>query len=256
MLRIAICEDTPQESQRIRELLEKYNTQRPQYGAALHAEQFSSGGALLAALKRGAEFALYLLDVLMPEMDGIALARALRAAGRREPILYLTTSPDYAVEAFSVRAVNYLLKPVSEEAFFAALDELLPQLTAQVEKTALVPTVAGDCRLPLSQICYVEVTGHTLHYHTTGGKVIHSKVLRIPFEQAASELLADPRFLRPHQSYLVNGACISRMTARELQLTNGERIPISRLRLNEMRGAYMEYLAQAGGPGGGDMPWK
>lgn len=256
MLRVAICEDTPAEAAWIKELLKRYCAKRPQYELTAAAEHFSSGAALLDALAGGRSFGIYLLDILMPGMDGIALARALRAEGRREPILYLTSSTDYAVEAFSVRANNYLLKPVSEEAFFTAMDELMPTLAPKVEKTALIPTAEGDCRIPLSQICYVEVTGHTLHYYLARGKVLHSKVLRIPFEQAAAELLADPRFLRPHQSYLVSAAYVSRMTGRDLLLSDGTQIPISRLRLNEVRTAYMEYLARAGESEGGAAPWK
>ena len=69
-------------------------------------------------------FSLYLLDILMPGVDGLAAAREIRTFDEAAQIVFLTTSPGFAYESYGVRALDYLLKPVDEELLFALLDKL------------------------------------------------------------------------------------------------------------------------------------
>lgn len=240
MLHIAICEDTLADADRTRGMLTRYGQAHPHM--QMEFQHFGTGGALLGALRSGAHFDLYLLDMLLPDTDGIDLARALARAGKRHTIIYLTVSREYAVEAFSVRAANYLIKPIDQTTLFAALDEAVASLGAQIDTCATVRALMGDMRVALNDIVYVEVTGHVFHYHMQSGETIQSKVLRSPFGEVLAELIEDPRFLRPHQSYLVNASHIQSFSPHELTLDDGSQIPISRLRMNEVRRAYMDFL--------------
>lgn len=244
MLRIAICEDTSAEAERLLELLERYYHSHPHL--PLQTSLFSGGGALLEALDAERAFDLYLLDILMPDLDGIELARTLRRRGEQAPVLYLTTSLEHAIPAFSVRALDYLVKPVEEAALFRALDDAVSALGGRVDTSTVVRTAEGDCRVSLGDISYVEVTGHVLHYHLAGGRVLSSRAVRVSFDRAVEDLSADPRFLRPHQSYLVNVRHVVRLLPREFTLDGGQRVPISRLRYAEVRDAYLDHLARAG----------
>lgn len=250
MLYFAVCDDTPAETAAITELLGRYRTHHTKH--QIHIRYYSDGQALLDAMAEGLNFDLYLLDILMPGMDGITLARALRAGKKYAPIVYLTSSAEHAVAAFSVHAFHYLIKPVSETDLFATLDDALATLGSRAEPVSTIHTVNGDCSLALPHIVYVEVTGHVLHYRLADGRTLHSKVLRVPFNEAAADLLSDPRFLRPHQSFLVNANHISRLLPGELVLDDGSRIPISRLRVQEVRRAYMDYLSRSSSLSGGD----
>lgn len=249
MLRIAICEDTSSEAEHLIELLKRYYHAHPHL--PIQTGLFSGGGDLLGALDAGRGFDLYLLDVLMPGMDGIELARTLRRRGERGPVLYLTTSLEHAIPAFSVRALDYLVKPVEERDLFRALDDAVAALGSRVDTATVVHTAEGDCRVGLGDISYVEVTGHVLHFHLAGGRVLRSRAVRIPFTQAVADLSSDPRFLRPHQSYLVNLRYVNRLQPNEFVLDGGQRVPISRLRYAEVRRAYLEYLARSGSYTGG-----
>ncbi|MCB6366556.1 LytTR family DNA-binding domain-containing protein [Intestinibacillus massiliensis] len=243
MLRIAICEDMPSEAVHIEQMLAGYQARVPQLQIA-HSV-FGSAEVLLQAVNAGQRFDLYLLDIVMPGMDGIELVRALRGEGCRSAVIYLTASPEYAVQAFSVRATNYMVKPVSSRAFYEALDEVVAMLGHKVESHAVVPAVDGALRVPVSQIVCVEVTGHVLHYTLCDGRRIRSKVLRVSFGKAIADLHA-AGFLRPHQSYAVNPAHIADFAAREFHMDNGMCVPISRLRFPEVKAAYMRYLARRG----------
>lgn len=240
MLRIAICEDAQTDIAHINSLLENYKNLHSHL--ELQLGHFQTGQALLDALAQGQSFDLFLLDILLPDIDGIELARRINAGGKKQTIIFMTVSRDYAVEAFSVRAMHYLLKPVQYEAFAAALDELVKTMRHRVETYASVCTPYGERRVTLSEIVYVEVTGHVFYYHLSSGETIKSKVLRVSFEEALAELRGDWRFLRPHQSFLLNACHVSKLHAREFIMDNGASIPISRLRALEVRSSYMDFL--------------
>ena len=248
MLHIAICEDTLADAERTRGLLTRYGQARPHL--QMQFQHFQTGRMLLDALQRGAHFDLYLLDMLLPDTDGIDLARVLARTGKNHTVIYLTVSREYAVEAFSVRAANYLIKPVDQNTMFSALDEVVAHLGAQIDTCATVRALMGDMRVALSDIVFVEVTGHVFHYHMQSGETIQSKVLRIPFNEVLAELIADKRFLRPHQSYLVNAAHVLHFSPHELVLDDDSQVPISRLRMGEVRRAYMNFLNSGRGTDG------
>ena len=250
MLHVAVCEDTREELQHIGRLLEAYCAARP--GQLLRAESFCSAEALLKA--HGAEaaaFDLYLLDILMPELNGIELARTLRRAGCGGAIVFLTHSREHAFEAFSVRAYDYLLKPVAADALFRALDEVADRLAAGVREPLAVPTPLGELHVAPSELVCVEVTGHVFHYHLADGRTLRTKVMRITFEEAAASLLADGGFLRPHQSFVISAAHVRRLAPREFEMDNGMLVPISRARFSQIKAEYLAYLEHSLGQTGG-----
>ena len=106
MLHIALVDDDARELERTGTLVERWQDAPSRFAA------FSSARALLAAMDAGADFDLYLLDVVMPEMDGIELGRAIRERDKDGAIIFLTTSPDFALDSYEVWPLQYLLKPV------------------------------------------------------------------------------------------------------------------------------------------------
>lgn len=229
------------EAEYLCELLEKYQAAVPHL--RLETDCYTSAEALTAALAEGARYDLFLLDIIMPGTDGMTLARVLRQTMENPAIIFLTSSPSFAVEAFSVRAVDYLVKPVQRQRLFAALDEVLERLGGQVEGYALIPRPDCDLQVRRSEIISVEVMGHTFCYTLAGNRRIESKVLRISFEEAAKDLLADPRFLRPHRSYLVNLAHVHQLAKDGFIMAGGGKVPVSRLRQAEVKRAWAAYIA-------------
>ncbi len=240
MLNIAICEDQKPEALRVGEMLERYQAQNPQL--QIGVDIFCHTDDLIAAISNGQQYHLFLLDVIMPEMDGIALAKTIRTAGRSSAIIFITKSRDFAVEAFAVRATDYLLKPVTEENLHRAISHAVQALGNQVETYTAVLTAGNERRVKVSEIVCVEVMGHSLCYYLAGGGKMLSKVLRISFEEATRDLMEDPRFIRPHRSFLINAAYVKKFTKSEFYMTNNMNIPVSRLRFPTVKQEYMRYL--------------
>ncbi len=244
-MRIAICEDTPMEADFLCEMLRRYQRQKPHI--KLEIELYGAAEELAAALEAGQCFELYLLDIIMPGMNGMSLAQALRRQGQDCVIIFLTGSTDFAVEAFRVKASDYLLKPVQKERLFSALDDAIAALGSRVEPLFVLQTPDYDVTVKRGDIVAVEVTGHTLTYCLAGGRRLASKVLRIPFEQAAAELLADGRFFCPHRSFLINLAHVEKLDGEDVWMAGGICVPVSRLRLSALKHACAEYLARTSG---------
>jgi DNA-binding LytR/AlgR family response regulator len=211
---------------------------------AMECRGFDSAEALMAALGAGEVFDLYFLDIIMPGMDGMSLARALRRQEERSAIIFLTSSADFAVEAFTIKAMDYLVKPVEKARLFAAMDDALRVLARQVEAMTVIAAAEYDLRVRRGDIIAVEVTGHTLTYQLAAGQTVSTKVLRVPFAEAVADLLLDPRFISPHRSYLVNMAHARKLDKDGFLMSNGARVPISRLRGSAARRAYAAFLSR------------
>lgn len=243
-MRIALCDARSDEAKKIVALLKAYQKAHPQY--TLLITIFSSCAELLSAAESQGPYDLYLLDVLMPDMTGIDLAEQLTRQYKRPRIIFLTASADYALDAFRVRAHNYLLKPVEPASFFTALDEILPACEGNRAAAVTIPTVQNvDLTLPVAAIAYAECVAHTVHYHLTDGRRLESRTLRVPFSQTVAPLLDSGKFVVIHRSFVVNLEQVQHVTNSSVRMSDGAELTVARLRQRDIRVAYIDYLSHA-----------
>jgi len=237
-MRIAVCDDNRQELLQVLRWLTAYRDQRQ---ADLRFQGFESGLALLDAMD-SEKYDLLLLDILMPGLTGIQAAHEIRKNNKDVQIVFLTSSPEFAVESYSVHAANYLLKPATQERLFPILDQLFSALHKPKEALTLV-TKGSAFRLPFERIAFVEVMSKTLYFHLDDGSDRQVSGSLINYEPA---LLARPGFYKVHRSYLVNFRWVTEVRQNELVTALGHRIPIARSAAPEVRTAYIEYLFETG----------
>ncbi|MDO4269710.1 MAG: LytTR family DNA-binding domain-containing protein [Eubacteriales bacterium] len=244
-MRIALCDDQEEALSAIRGLLADFSADHPAHD--IHTFSFSSGRALLGAVKNTGGFDLYLLDILMPDISGIDLAEQLSSVVVKPYVIFLTTSVEYTLHAFSVQARNYLLKPVTREALFTALHTALSDLDRRFDRPF---TISGGPRhrvvVPLSSIVYVESRRHIANFHLKDGSM-EQYTMREPFAKAMQELLDSGLFIQPHQSFVVNLQEILRLSGQTIYLTAGLKIPVARSRLPTVQAAYLDFLSYQGG---------
>ena len=254
MLRTALCDDLREHIDITMSLISHYQDERP--GAEISAHGFSSGKSLLEHLEKKHKFDLYLLDVVMPDISGMELARQIRVSDPDVPIVFLTQSTEYALEAFNVFAVQYIVKPVSKAALFPVLDKIAAAHTSEDGKFILVS--ASDNRLIrvlYSSVIAVERFGRVMRFHLTSGEPLDSKTIRNSFEDAVVSLLRDERFLHVHQSFVINMAHMCELRACSCLLKHGIVIPIPKPKRAGTKKRYLEYLAETAArlmEGGGD----
>lgn len=235
LLRVVIVDDEPLARAVIREYL------RTHPGVEVVAEC----GNGFEAVKAVAELApdLVFLDVQMPKLSGFEVVELL---GREIPVVFTTAYDQYALRAFEVHAVDYLLKPFNEERFAEALSRVRARLQTRDDAPDMGALVA-DARhrqgplervlirdgsqvhvLPVDTIDYVEAQDDYVCFKSGGKEYLKDQTM------AALEGALDPaRFVRIHRSYLLNIERIARVElyakdSRVAILRDGARLPVSR----------------------------
>lgn len=238
MLNIAVCDDNPEHLDRVLGQLERYLRSRPEIEGQTSA--FQSGEALLEQAVAKKNFDLYLLDVLMPGLDGIQTGHRLRQLGDGGEIIYLSSSNEFAVESYDVHAFFYLLKPLLEERLFQVLDEAVEKLNRRRSDGIVVITPGGPRRILLERIRYVERVGRSMRYYCVDGWV-DSQTIHASFREMAAPLLADPRFYLCGASFVFNFQRVTGVSGQAALLDDGSKVTLPRKAVTAFKNAWGRY---------------
>ncbi len=235
MVYIAICDDVVDEIGRIVSVLEIWRNSHPE--AQLRYRTFLNPLDLIESSEKE-KFDLYLLDVVMPGINGISVAKELRATDGTARIVFLTSSPEFAYESYSVKATDYILKPVNQERLIPFLDELYFAEQSSCP-SMILKKGATIVRVPVSLIEYVEINGKHLYFyladgsfHEIFGSMNEYRDLLISFES----------FMQVHRSYIVNMLRISELSPSGAVTNSGRTVPVSRSFYPQLRKNYIELI--------------
>lgn len=238
MLHIAICDDQPNE-------LEIINTYITEYLAAhtMEAEikEFSHPDKLLATIETMC-FQLYLLDIVMPMVSGIQLGKEIRRLDREAQIIYATTEPQFALQAYVASPINYLIKPIDKLQLFDTLTYAISKIDLSEEQTFTVKTAESLRVLKLSEILCSEYHNHTVIFTLTNGEELISRTIRESFTEYIMPILKDAHFLQCHTSYLINMRRVERFAKDSFTLYGGKKVPIAAKQYPTVRDQYMNFL--------------
>lgn len=233
-MHIAICEDNKEDLANTLSLLEKY---KQEHNAFLTYTTFNSGVDLLSK-EKNCIYTLYLLDVIMPLVNGVEVAKEIRSFNPEAKIIFLTSSPEFAVESYSVNATDYILKPVKEDRFFSVLDNLLMDIQKPQEGLT-IKTKNSINRILFSRLSYVEVMNKKVYFHLSDNSIRVTTARLSEFEDI---LCTRPEFMRVHRSYIVNLYEIDQLTQNKIITHQGKIIPVSRLLYKEIRDTYVKQM--------------
>ena len=229
----------PAELQKIRYTVEQLDLPNGE----LTVDAFTSGDALLCDIKKRGGYDLLILDIFMPGMNGMELAKEIRANGDDCRIIFLTSSPDFAVESYRVKAYYYLLKPWSQADFASLIGTALHDLKEENGSCVIVKNRGRVTRLRFGVIEYIESDNHKVWFHLRGGSAVDCSGSLNDFQDT---LLTDRRFVKCHKSFLVNMDFVSNITNKDFILTGNQTIPISRNIYRDMKSAYFDYFFKKG----------
>lgn len=234
-VRLVLCDDNSADLERLHELSEDYLKSRGLCGETV---RFSDPGEVLRYSESGGEdITVYLFDVIMPNYDGIELGKKIRERDKNSAVIYMSVSREYSLDAFSVRAFSYLLKPISREKLFAELDECLSG-AERAQSTLTIKTADSTALLALYDIIAVEYLNHRMIFHLANGKKVESTYRRQPFDVQAEELMQTGMFLKVSSSYLVNYHNVQGIKADEFIMRDGSQYKITR----KYTGARQQYI--------------
>ena len=179
----------------------------------------------------------------MPQMNGIELGQSVRKADAQAVIIYLTSTMDFAYQAFGVFAQRYLLKPLKEPELYEAMDFAAANIH-KLHMALNVNTSDGIQRVFYHEIEYVENAARALHIFATDGKEIVSRLLRRSFENDMECLLQSREFIQTHKSFIVNLNYVKLYSQGQITMRSGAQIPVSKSRQSETKRAYLQYISE------------
>lgn len=235
MIKIAFCDDDMEVLHQMNELLDRYRVERNEditYAA------FQSPFELLTEIEKGIRPDILFLDVVMPGQNGMDVAKEIRQYDTNMKIIFLTSSPEFAVESYSVGAYFYQLKPIWEGSFFRLMDAVLAECEKKKKNSLILRSKDGITRIDLQQLEYCEVLGRKLLFHLENGAVLESAG---SLDDLAGQLMQYSNFFRPHRSFLVNMEYIQNISSRSIKMVNDAEIPIPHGKCSEVKNTYMEY---------------
>lgn len=220
-MNIAICDDEQLFLDTTCQFIEEWAKLRKK---RIRLLRFTNGDDLLHAC-RNEDIDLIFLDVVMPLLSGIDTAKELRNNNQMVPIIFLTASREFAVDSYEVKALNYLLKPVSKEKVFQLLDEFFKTLE-KPKATFTARTAMGFCKIIADEVEYLEAQNKEVHVHLSNGTTIEIRELFSACEEVFS---IDKGFFKCHRSYLVNLAYVEQFNKNQVTTCNSA-LPIARNR--------------------------
>ena len=216
-LRIAVCDDAEEDRAYVSGLVKDWAAQ---VGHRAEITAFSSAESFLFRYAEVKNWDILLLDIEMGAMDGVRLAKRVRRDNEAVQIVFVTGYSDYIAEGYEVAALHYLIKPVREEKLRLVLDRAAEKL-AKNEKVLYFQVGGELVGVPIYQIWYAEVSGNYITVHATSEVTV-----KMTLQSLEQQL--DPRFYRVGRSVVVNLTRISRVTRREIRLSDGTVIPLPR----------------------------
>lgn len=233
LINIAICDDEKVQV----DLLEKYvNSWAKLNSKKISIEKFYSGDGFHFQWCVDKSYDILLLDIEMPGINGVELAKKIREEDEWINIIFITAITDYIGEGYDVSAINYLIKPIKEEKLHECLDVAIEKIPKE-ENWILIDEDGETVRIKDKDILYIESFSHTIEINTLNEKYTTRKNIGVMEKELDEDL-----FVRSHRSYIVSLLHIKTISRDEVELDNGESVPLSRRRYKEVNMKFIDYF--------------
>lgn len=231
-MRIAICDDEEMYRVRLKSVLDKILV-----NADYEIETFADGNRLEEAYSE-APYDLVFLDIEMPAVDGITLARSLRARSEKVFIVFLTGHVEYALEGYEVNALRYLTKPVDTD----KLKEVIRYVQDKQGsgRQIIVKEDGEQLLIDIADVMYMESMNQNVRIVTTKGE----HVIRYNIGDFEQQLAGDG-FFRIHRGYLVALAKVKKLAKSDVIMEDGTALPVSRSNIKPLKDALYAYVEEA-----------
>jgi len=231
-VRIAICDDEEMYRVQLKSVLDKILV-----NADYEIETFADGNRLEEAYSE-APYDLVFLDIEMPAVDGITLARRLRARSEKVFIVFLTGHVEYALEGYEVNALRYLTKPVDTD----KLKEVIRYVQDKQGsgRQIIVKEDGEQLLIDIADVMYMESMNQNVRIVTTKGE----HVIRYNIGDFEQQLAGDG-FFRIHRGYLVALAKVKKLAKSDVIMEDGTALPVSRSNIKPLKDALYAYVEEA-----------
>lgn len=232
-MKIAIVEDQRVEQERLTRYIKDFCQQA---GLPVEVTCFNDGLDITSDYK--AQFDVIYLDVEMEIMDGMTTAKKIRQKDKEVLLVFVTNHSQVAIQGYSVEAIDFLLKPLSNFVFEEHFKKILRKLPTPEEDQQFlyIKNKASTFKIAQKNILYIESEGHHLHIHTKNETITTSNTLK-----NMESLLDSSTFFRSNSGYIVNLAHVEKIEG-NISYVGGQALQISRPRKKDFMTALTNYV--------------
>ncbi len=234
-MNIVICDDRINELENIKQIVSEYAKTHPELFVTITC--FLNPLDMLDDINKNGIPDIALLDICMPGVLGTEIAKELQnKSGDDTDIIFLTTSSDFAVEAFALHVNDYLTKPFTKERLIDTLDRVIDKRNSRL----FVPVTCGReiHRIDLYQVLYMESKNHNVEIYLKSGENIKTRTTLADMKNIFND---EKGFISVGASYVVNLRCVQSILQTELIMINGQSIPVPRRLRNNVKEQYFEF---------------
>lgn len=232
MIRIAIVEDDEGAVLRMKEFIARFEKENNE---TAETKWFPDGLEFIDEYVAD-KYDVVFMDIDMPHMSGMDTAKELRKRDDNVPLIFVSVMVQYAIEGYSVDAMDFLVKPIQYLKFSMKLKKAVDYSRKNRRAVfALVSDAGATQYVSANEITYVESVNHYVYFYTTHGK--YKKLLSI---SKAEAMLSEYGFLRSDVSFLVNPAYVTQL-GKDYLVIGETKVPISRSRRKEFMQKLTSY---------------
>ena len=236
MLRIAICDDEEKCLAGTKRMLECWSVAT---SSQTKIDCFDNGDSLIRECDN-ARYDIIFLDIVMPLLNGMDTAKELRDRDKAVKIIFLTSSPEFALQSYSVKATDYCIKPIAYERLKDVMDDCTAFHRQEPENLTL-KTIGGYQKIYLHDIEYIEAQNKRAFFFLKSDKVVEVIQQFYTFETGLSDSKGFFFFFCSYLVYLPN---VDYFSNTEIKTKSGRSIPIARGYGKAFQDAYFAAMFQ------------
>lgn len=240
-MKFTICDDTPSDLLVMENVINQYAKIN---NISIDIEKHSNPDSLLKRVMFSPDdYRIFFLDIVM-QSSGIELASKIRKYREDAIIVFATSSREFAIDAFGVRAYDYILKPLNKQQVFKCIERLIKDIKATPTMVCKIKTNDYNITtINVKDITYIESMNRRITFHLRNGKEITSTTLHSKFLESIPFDYEKCNFKNCHASYIVNFNYVKSINDKSFIMKNDDVIPISKSLLTAVKRAYINYLA-------------
>ena len=239
-MKITICDDSISDLNNMETIINKYARIN---NISIKVEKHNHPDTLINQVSfRPEEYHIFFLDVVM-QKNGIGVAKIIKDICKNCIIVFATSSKEFAIDAFGVKAFDYLLKPLDENQVFSCISQVLETIDENNNSFIKFKTNDKDIKaINIKDISYIESISRRIVLHMKDGINITSTSLHNKFLDSIPFDYEKCHFINCHASYVVNMNDIQSINDKSFIMKNGDIIPISKSMFTLVKKQYIDYL--------------
>ena len=235
IFKIAILDDLKEDRMRLVQDIKSYFADDPEVNLSMNS--YATSKTFLEKYEPDS-YQLVFLDICMEEPNGIEVARKLREIDTKVLIVFLTTSKEYAFDAFPVHPFDYLIKPYVTETLHHLLGEVLRVLSSTDEREITLRVSRGTYSVPVRNIISVISQGHSVEGRTTSKHLIRCLMT---FATVEEMLKKEARFLRCNRGILINMDHVLSLGKDAFKMIDGSSFSMRVRKRSELVSLFSQY---------------